>query len=123
MSKCFFKSHHMTMHKVFVAIGLFFLIAPFFSFGQCDIKIDYSFKKSASAYKIYLNSNGSVNGVRVQLYDLNQGKIIAEKVINLQAKDIEVFTNVKSSVYTINLKIEGCDKKQSLGGLNGINIR
>jgi hypothetical protein len=120
----YFLKLHMKMLKAIFVSAIILVSAPHVLLGQCDSNIEYTAKKrTESNYSIYLKSNVQVSGIKAQLYDLYQGKIVAEKIISISpASEIEVFTNVKPSVYTINLKIEGCEKARGLGGVNGINI-
>lgn len=94
------------------------------SFGQCDARIDYSQRqKSKTDYSVYLKSDQVVSGLKVQLYDLIQGKVVQEKILaSLTSGSQEVFTKVTPSTYTIFVTIDMCKKSKSLGGITGIKI-
>ena len=105
-----------------------FIIASFLciknGFGQCQFEVQYSVeKKSGSTYSISLESKTTLTSVKVQLYDLFQGKVLDEKEIYILATGgQEVFRNIPPSKYTIIIRMDGCDKPKTLGGINGISI-
>jgi hypothetical protein len=101
-------------------LAIFGLALP--SLGQCDPEIKHSWKeKSPSEFSISLKSR-DISSARVELYDLIQGKIIQEKEIRFTSVEMEVFTKVPPSTYSINVRVDGCTKPKSLGGINGIHI-
>ena len=100
----------------------FFISVTSFCYGQCDVKIEYSHeKKSALNFSVYLQSEINLKNVKVQLYDLYEGKIIKEGTINLTELRNEVFKDVKPSLYYIYVTFEGCHRK-GLGGMSGFKL-
>src|SRR5687768_6410335 len=114
----------MRTFKPLIPLGIMFLAFSFNSAAQCDSKIEYSHKKRPdSGHALYLHSALPLNAVKVQLYDLYQGKVVEERVISaLSSAETEAFKNIKPSVYTIYISINGCNKPITLGGINGIKI-
>lgn len=105
-----------------------FIIASFLSIGhalgQCEFKVQYSIeKKSESTYSIYLKSETTLASIKIQLYDLFQGKVLEEKEIySLTTVGQEVFKNIAPSKYAIIIRMDNCDKPKTLGGKDGISI-
>lgn len=100
------------------------IVCPAFSQDKCKAEIEYSVKEiTPSNFSIALQSSESLGNVHVQLFDLYTGKVIQEKDIagGVSLKR-EVFTGVKASLYIIYIKYDGCDRKRSLGGIQGIKI-
>jgi hypothetical protein len=94
------------------------------AFGQCQFEVKYSVeKKSESAFSIYLQSETALASVKIQLYDLFQGKVLEEKEIySLTTVAQEIFKNISPSKYAIIITMDNCDKPKTLGGIDGINI-
>ncbi len=77
-------------------------------------------------YKVESNSNGSSNlsvqsmdgpkNVKIQLYDLNTGKVTNEKAVSINSALKTIFTNVKSSVYLLYIWLPDCTKPLVVGG-------
>src|SRR3546814_1647321 len=47
----------------------------------CQIEIHYSTKKIGDNFSIFLKANSALSSLKIQLYDLFQGKVIAEMEI------------------------------------------
>ena len=80
-------------------------------------------KQSERAYSVFLHSETTLTSIKIQLYDLLQGKILEEKQIDaLTNMRKEVFKNIPPSRYSIIIRMDECDKPKTLGGINGISI-
>lgn len=94
------------------------------TFAQCPAEIQYSLEKNQdNSFSIYLKAQATTPLLKIQLYDLFTGKVLAEKEINsLTTASREVFTNVPPSRYSIIIRAEHCEKPTTLGGIYGISI-
>ena len=98
---------------IIISVFTFFIIPN--SWCQCDARI-----VKALSYRVQTISNGSKeislkigNGsetLKIQLYDLNEGKIVAETQLELGDSYKSVFRDVRPSVYAIYLWPNGCSK-------------
>ena len=106
---------------IFFVLLLFFI--PTAGNAQCEANIDFTFHQvSADSYTVLLRSEQGNQTVTAMLHDLYLGQAVQTKRISLSARDAEVFTNVKPSLYTIYIKKDGCDEYRSLGAITGIKI-
>jgi len=93
-------------------------------YGQCNVGIEFSQKKKSEAnFSIYLKPEKGLRNVQVQLVDLYEGKVIKDKGMDFLSErlTVEIFKDVKPSLYYIYIKFEGCDKK-GLGGVSGFKV-
>lgn len=110
----------------FIYPMLLFLAAgaiPAFSQDLCKTKVDFAVKEvSKGSFEISLKSSSSISQAQLKLYDLYSGKVVQEKTVNGSLIGQTVFRNVSPSHYTVLLKVEGCAKSISVGGLEGIKV-
>lgn len=94
------------------------------AFGQCHHDVQYAIEeKSENSYSILLKSETTLTSIKIQLYDLFQGKILEEKEIHsLTIASQEIFMNIPPSRYAIIIRTDNCDKPKTLGGIEGISI-
>lgn len=97
----------------------------FTSYGQCEMNFKswvHQVEKS-DVGDIYISLNEGSSSYTFKLYDVFQGKVIKEKVLNDIKVDENVllFDNVASSTYIIYVSREGCDIERSIGGM-GLEI-
>ena len=104
------------------------IIASFFfvehGLSQCQPQLNYTVeKKSDGSYSVYLKPESTLTSLKIQIYDLLQGKVLEERNISqLEVADQEIFKNVPPSKYAILITVANCDKPKTLGGISGINI-
>jgi hypothetical protein len=107
----------------FGLLGTFCFFSLSSATAQCQLEVQYSVQKNGNSYSLFLDSQTPTGSVKVQLYDLYQGKIIAEREISsLTIDPREVFRDIAPSKYALFVSAEGCDQPKTLGGLNGISI-
>ena len=94
------------------------------TFAQCHYDVQYAIEKqSDNAYSVLLKSETTLTSIKVQLYDLFQGKVLEEREIpSLTIVSQEVFQNIPPSRYAIIIRTDDCDKPKTLGGIAGISI-
>ena len=100
------------------------LLCAHASFSQCASKLDFKVesKEKGSSTISLRSSSGSVLA-KVQLYDLNAGKVVVEKEVNLTSDFTITFTEVKSSTYTFYAWAQNCKKPLAIiGEKHGILI-
>ena len=110
-----------TLLTIVLAVGMSIVS---YAQNQCAAKIEYSvIDNAANGHSIALESSVPLTNVHVQLVDLYTGKIIAEKNVSggISNKRV-VFTQIKASLYTVNVKYDGCEKVKSVGGIEGIKV-
>ncbi|HEY8513651.1 MAG TPA: hypothetical protein VIL31_16945 [Cyclobacteriaceae bacterium] len=113
----------MQLSKPLIPFVLLLCLIPALGNAQCEPAIDVTFHQvSTDSYTVLLRSEQGSQNVDVMLHDLYLGKAVQSKRISLSARETEVFTNVKPSLYTIYVKRDGCDEYRSLGSVTGIKI-
>src|SRR6187549_669770 len=100
--------------SVLFSLGIFLTNAQ----AQCSLKIDYSIEsKSQGATSIVnVKSLENASAVKIQLYDLNIGKVISEKEVTIMGSFKSIFTDVKPSLYILYVWLPGCNKPLVIGG-------
>ena len=106
---------------------VFFLFAQIHcAVGQdkCKVRIDHRVIQDGSkGYLITLQSQENLRNTEVELYDLYEGKLVVKKTLDSSLRNEQtVFTGIKPSLYLIYVKYDGCPKKRSLGGIEGIKV-
>ncbi|HLT79380.1 MAG TPA: hypothetical protein VKZ86_00025 [Cyclobacteriaceae bacterium] len=113
----------MQLSKPLFLLALLLYFIPAVSRAQCEVDIDVSFHQvSADSYTVLLRSQQGSQSVTAMLHDLFTGETVQSKRANLSARETEVFTNVKPSLYTVYIKRDGCEEYRSLGSIEGIKI-
>lgn len=113
----------MQLYKPLTVLALLLFLIPTAGSAQCETNVDFSFHQvNADSYTVSLRSEGGGQTVTAMLHDLYLGQAVQTRRISLSAREAEVFTNVKPSLYTIYVKKEGCDEYRSLGSITGIKI-
>ena len=109
--------------KILIILFVAFFLSPLLGRGQCDAKYEYSVRETApNQYSIEIKADQFAGPVSIVLQDLYTGEKINEKDVEITNRVIEVFQNLKPSLYIIYIKKKGCDKAVSLGGVEGIKI-
>lgn len=102
---------------VFCALFLCLSLISFQSFSQCDSKIKFEVKPGSQGLStITMRCLDGSKLAKIQLYDLNEGKVKleVEKIIN---NDLSViFENVKPSIYAFYVWLPGCKKPIVISG-------
>jgi hypothetical protein len=113
----------MQLSKPLIFFALLPCLIPAIAYAQCEPAIEVTFHQaSADSYTVLLRSEQGTQQVDAMLHDLYLGKSVQSKRITLSARETEVFTNVKPSLYTIYVKQDGCEEYRSLGSIEGIKI-
>jgi hypothetical protein len=92
--------------------------------NQCTLKIDHSvIDNGPKGYSIALESKVPLANVHVQLVDLYTGKVTEEKDVvgGISNKQV-IFNQVKTSLYVVYVKYDGCEKARSVGEIQGIKV-
>lgn len=113
-----------TLASVFFCITAFLAVhANTFAQSACTHKIDYELKRSDTGlYSLFIFSQSIVDGVDLDLFDLNTGQTVATKSrYSIRSLKSEAFTGIVPGTYTIIVNIPGC-KSRTLGGVTGITI-
>lgn len=93
--------------------GMLFLSAS----AQCTTKIEYRVDaKTKGLSMISIKSLETPSDIKIQLYDLNVGKVIDEKEMNLNGNFALTFTDVKPSFYLFYIWLPGCAKPTVVSG-------
>ena len=86
-------------------------------YAQCSLKVDYKIEsKLESSSVINMKSLERPMDVKIQLYDLNLGKVVNEKEININNTYKVIFSDVTSSLYIFYIWIPACSKPLTVGG-------
>lgn len=116
----------MPHHKISILCTILFFQYLFISnsYAQCSLKTDYKIESKSNGSSILkMKSLEGSRQVKIQLYDLNVGKVVNEK--NMVVNNIyqTIFTEVKPSLYVFYVWLTGCNKPIVIGGeKNGILI-
>jgi hypothetical protein len=88
------------------------------AYSQCEAKIEYKIlPRSKGLSDLTVKSIGNSKDLRIQLYDLNTGKIVDEQRTNATSNlNKPLFVNVKSSVYMFYIWVAGCNKPITFSG-------
>ena len=109
----------MAHHKLSILCIILLFQCLFFidSYAQCSIRIDYKIEPDSKGSSIlHVKSLEGANQVKIQLYDLNLGKVVSEKEIQITRTYQAMFTEVKSSLYVLYVWLPGCAKPVTIGG-------
>jgi len=99
--------------SVLFSLGIFLTNAQ----AQCSLKIDYSIEsKSQGASIVNVKSLENASAVKIQLYDLNIGKVVSEKEVTITSSFKSIFTDVKPSLYILYVWLPGCTKPLVIDG-------
>lgn len=98
---------------IIISILTIFIIPN--SWSQCDSRIakDISYEVqsiSDGSKEINLKIKSGSENLKIQLYDLNEGKIVAEAQFEIDDRYKSAFKDVKPSVYAIYIWPNGCSK-------------
>lgn len=63
-----------------------------------------------------IKSQEGSRDIKIQLYDLNTGKVVEEKKVNVNGQFKAVFSDVKSSLYMFYIWLPGCSKPVTFSG-------
>lgn len=85
--------------------------------AQCSLKVDYEVESTAKGAGIFnIKSLEGSKDVKIQLYDLNIGKVVSEKEVTITRSFQSIFTDVQPSLYILYVWIPGCKKPMAVGG-------
>ena len=93
-------------------------------FSQCNSKIDFKVEsKGKGLEQIAIKSLDGAKDLKIQLYDLNLGKVVDETKMATNNTFQVAFKNMKPSLYMLYVWLPGCTKPQVIdGGKQGILI-
>lgn len=109
----------MRYYKVLAFCVLLFFQCSFSidAFSQCDSKIEYKTdSKVKGVGELSLKSLDGSKDVRIQLYDLNSGKVVNEVKVKVDSQYKVAFKNIQPSVYMLYVWALGCNKPTVIGG-------
>lgn len=102
---------------VFCALFACLSLMSFQSFSQCDLKIKFEVKPGNQGLSsINMKSVSGSKSAKIQLYDLNEGRVAME-VEKIISNDFSVvFENVRPSIYAFYVWLPGCKKPIVISG-------
>lgn len=88
----------------------------------CDFDFRYQTTQIEDDNFVFsLTPNNASGNFTFKLYDLIEGKVIAEKQVTIGSKSQEIeFRDIKPSTYTVFIFKEGCKSNKTVGGIEGI---
>jgi len=101
----------------FCALLVFQSLISIDSFSQCTAKLDYQVKsdgKGTSSINIKSLEGSSL--MKIQLYDMNLGKVVDEKEIRISTSFNIAFKDVKTSRYMFYIWLPGCKRPSAFSG-------
>jgi hypothetical protein len=109
--------------KLLLFCSLFTLIVDN-AFSQCTTKIDFRVEPDEKgSNSISIKSLDGPRSMKIQLYDLNEGKVVDEKETVFNDSYTLTFKNVRSSFYMFYLWLPNCKKPSVFSGQrHGIRI-
>jgi hypothetical protein len=106
-------------YRILISLTVLFSSGIFIANAQapCSVKVDYLIESRSNGSKaINLKSAEIPKAVKVQLYDLNIGKVVNEREVTIGTSFKSIFVDVKSSLYIVYIWLPGCTKPVVIGG-------